>query len=370
MFCSQGFTRVFAVDRSRFHYRMAKQCVKENPRVEGSIALIDQKLEMCEVVPPEEASSDTSPDGSPVARNKKERNVTRRVKVVITDMMDHGCLGFSLLNSIDYAGAHLATRDAVCVPGRVTVRAALISLRTELVSGFDLRSLNQYRWHPQAAKFLNLQNEPHQVLSDHFEVADIDLTQRLRDAFEAGGTKKKGTDAGDASDSERFGGAAEFESDTLITVKPVGTGVWNAVAFWFELDLGDGRTLRSATPPGASDVSGRDGQAVSGNGSNSSLVTDANSWGVAVQYLDELPVASGGSPVTLRIRRDANQIMFTSTPPQTRPRHSNIPQWHYDMLNDVGRNDAYEAAIKAAVTRHVFICSLTVCPYELCVFQA
>jgi len=358
---------VFAVDRSRFHYRMAKQCVKENPRVEGSIALIDQKLEMCEVVPPEEASS----DASPADRNKKERNVTRRVKVVITDMMDHGCLGFSLLNSIDYAGAHLATRDAVCVPGRVTVRAALISLRTELVSGFDLRSLNQYRWHPQAAKFLNLQNEPHQVLSDHFEVADIDLTQRLRDAFEAGGTKKKGTDAGDASDSERFGGAAEFESDTLITVKPVGTGVWNAVAFWFELDLGDGRTLRSATPPGASDVSGRDGQAVSGNGSQSREVTDANSWGVAVQYLDELPVASGGSPVTLRIRRDANQIMFTSTPPQTRPRHSNIPQWHYDMLNDVGRNDAYEAAIKAAVTRHVFICSLTVCPYdELCVFQA
>jgi len=150
----------------------------------------------------------------------------------------------------------------------------------------------------------------------------------------------------------------------------VGTGVWNAVAFWFELDLGDGRTLRSATPPGASDVSGRDGQAVSSNGSQSREVTDANSWGVAVQYLDELPVASGGSPVTLRIRRDANQIMFTSTPPQTRPRHSNIPQWHYDMLNDVGRNDAYEAAIKAAVTRHVFICSLTVCPYELCVFQA
>ena len=88
-----------------------------------------------------------------------------------------------------------------------------------------------------------------------------------------------------------------------------------------------------------------------------------------MQYLDELPVERGVSPVTLRIRRDANQIMFTSTPPQTRPRHSNIPQWHYDMLNDVGRNDAYEAAIKAAVTRHVFICSLTVCPCELCVFS-
>ena len=37
---------MFAVDRSRFHYRMAKQCIRENPRVQPSIVLIDQKLEM------------------------------------------------------------------------------------------------------------------------------------------------------------------------------------------------------------------------------------------------------------------------------------------------------------------------------------
>ena len=54
--------------------------------------------------------------------------------------------------------------------------------------------------------------------------------------------------------------------------------------------------------------------------------------------------------MTVRVRRDAGQILFTSDPPPTRPRHSNnIPQWHYDMLNDAGRNDAYEAAIVAAV---------------------
>ena len=51
--------------------------------------------------------------------------MTERVKVVITDLMDHSCLGFGLLSSIDHVGAHLAAPDAVCVPGRVVVRAAL-----------------------------------------------------------------------------------------------------------------------------------------------------------------------------------------------------------------------------------------------------
>ena len=45
------------------------------------------------------------------------------------------------------------------------------------------------------------------------------------------------------------------------------------------------------------------------------------------------------------------QIFFASSPPPTRPRHANIPQWHYDMLNDAGRNGAYDAAITAAVAR-------------------
>lgn len=32
-----------------------------------------------------------------------------------------------------------------------------------------------------------------------------------------------------------------------------------------------------------------------------------------------------------------------------RPRHSSIPQWHYDMLHDQQRNEAYETAIARAV---------------------
>ena len=44
-------------------------------------------------------------------------------------------------------------------------------------------------------------------------------------------------------------------------------------------------------------------------------------------------------------------MFFSTDPPPTRPRHANIPQWHYDMLNDAGRNGAYDKAITAAVAR-------------------
>ena len=50
------------------------------------------------------------------------------------------------------------------------MKAALLSLRMETVSGFDVSSLNAYRWHPQAARLLELAREPHLLLSDVFEV--------------------------------------------------------------------------------------------------------------------------------------------------------------------------------------------------------
>ena len=69
------------------------------------------------------------------------------------------------------ADARLAVPDAVCAPSRVVVRAALLRLRVEDVAGFDLRSLNAYRWHPQAAR-VDLRREPTRAfLSEPFVAA-------------------------------------------------------------------------------------------------------------------------------------------------------------------------------------------------------
>ena len=59
-----------------------------------------------------------------------------------------------------------------------------------------------------------------------------------------------------------------------------------------------------------------------------------------------------GDVVSLRRMRDDNQIYFQSTPPASIPRRAAIPMWHYDMLNDHGRNAAYDACIKNAVRKY------------------
>ena len=56
-----------------------------------------------------------------------------------------------------------------------------------------------------------------------------------------------------------------------------------------------------------------------------------------------------GESVSVRVRQDAGQLHFASDPPQRRPRHAFLPRWHFDMLGDTHRNNAYQAAIENAV---------------------
>jgi hypothetical protein len=50
--------------------------------------------------------------------------------------------------------------------------------------------------------------------------------------------------------------------------------------------------------------------------------------------------------VALRVRQDGGQYVFTTAPPQACPHHALVPRWHFDMVLDAQRNDAYEAAIR------------------------
>jgi predicted RNA methylase len=400
-------TQVHAIERNRFLYRMAKQCVRSNAAVNFAestpppppIHLIDQKLELCRAdgaeggkrssskvvkndadADEEEVSEEDAVSAAADGETARETVMSSPADVILTDLMDHaGGLGLGLLPAIDHAGAHLAHPTSVVVPSRLRVMAVLIELRMDGVSGFDLRSLNAYRWHPQAAK-IDLEGEPHRVLSAPFEVTDLNLTQRLRaaatkaaeEAEEKGGSENSGNNKSSSSGGGggSGGGAADWEQDVTLTIPATAEGAWNAIAFWFEADMGGGDILRSCPPPpwnnptptdtpsaassaftfasGGRSTTGTAGAA--GAAKDTNRYFDANSWGTAVQYLDELYVDEGES-VEVCVRRDATQIFFASSPPPTRPRHANIPQWHYDMLNDAGRNDAYNSAIAAAVTR-------------------
>ena len=299
-----GVKKVIAIERNRFLYRMAKQVIKSNAGkiAKNAIELLDQKLEKCFIG-----------DGDGDSTDHRPHIVSQPSELIITDLFDHAAFGLGLLKTVDLVGEKkLATPDAQIIPSRMRVKAQLIELRLERVSGFDLTALNAYRWHPQASK-QNLFTEPHLVLSDPFDVTDVDVQARLKKAL-AGDKRAQG-----------------MEQDDILYVKPIKDGTWNAIAFWYECELCDGIELKSYDPDG-------DRGAV------------MSSMSPAVQYLDEIPVARGQS-IELRVQRDADRLYFSSTPPSTRPRHANIASWHYDMLNDASRNDAYEAAIKRTISR-------------------
>ena len=292
------------------------------------------------------------------------------------------------------------------------------------VNGFDLSALNAYWWHPGAER-MELARMPHRRLSAPFAVHCLDLQARVdaalarqaaaansnSDSAAASGsqgaeaTEEASSPPSSASDS-RNGSEEEasWEHDAWLDIPVTAAGHWNAVAFWFEVHAGGGAAVTSwGEGRGSEAARADDGEAAAGEAAKAGgAPAAATSWGQAVQYLDGQAVTAGSS-VRLRVRQDSGQLVFTSDPPQCRPRHaigehvavaaalpavllagangmgwrnvhscmpklpsstlathlhhppslppSAVPRWHFDMVLDAQRNDAYAAAIGRAVQR-------------------
>ncbi|KAL4447971.1 hypothetical protein ABPG75_005190 [Micractinium tetrahymenae] len=313
-----------------------------------------------------------------------------RASLLVTDLLDHAVLGQGLLPALDYAADHLLAQGASVVPAQVAVHACLLELRVGQVSGFDLSALNAYWWHPGAgSERLELGRLAHRRLSAPFRVACLDLQARLdarlaarqagsggTDSSGSGGTAGSNQAEGDSdgasgsapssSGSEGSGGStaadAGWELDVTLEVPVVADGHWNAVVFWFELHMepcggpavtswadGSAAIGRGGSGPGSSE--GADAQSTTQcEAQHAARPAGACSWDQAVQYVDSRAVLRGSS-VQLRARHDAGQFVFTSSPPQCRPRHALVPRWHFDMVLDSQRNAAYDGAIRRAVAR-------------------
>ena len=328
-----GAARVFSVERGPFSFRAARGVCRANEARglvrPGAITVLDRPIDS--VDPTDDVLRGAAAD------------------VVLLDVLDRaGGLGMRLLRSIDaVARKGLASRDALVSPRRLRTFACLAQIRVESVRGLDLRAMNAYRWHPQSARF-DPEREPHVVLSDAFEVFDIDLQARLRAKFDA-----RRVEDGEDRASRR---GVEWDEDFTVSVPITRDGAFNAAVFWFEADMGhSGDVLRSAEPPPSMrfpeqipypETTSETSERTKGNRN----VFAATSWGLAAQYLDEVFVRRGET-VSLRVRRDDDQVLFASAASAATPRTATIPTWHYDMLNDAGRNEAYDEAITCAVRR-------------------
>ena len=341
-----GAARVFSVERGPFSFRAARGVCRANEArgllKPGTVTVLDKPV-----------------DGLAAGDLIREDARAAKADVVLVDILDRaGGLGMKLLRSIDaVASKGLVSIDALVSPRRLKTFACLAQIRLESVRGLDLRAMNAYRWHPQTARF-DPKREPHVTLSDAFEVFDLDMQARARTK-----AREARDDANEANDDEKDllekkkkASHASWDEDFVLSVPATRDGAWNAVVFWFEADMGhSGDVLRSAEPPpGAnrSRASSEPSREPSHRRTSSSgTLFAATSWGLAAQYLDEVFVRRGET-VSLRVRRDDDQVFFASESfGSATPRTSAVPTWHYDMLNDAGRNEAYDEAIRRAVGR-------------------
>ena len=252
-----------------------------------------------------------------------------------------------LLRRSTRSRARASRRATPSVPRRLRTFACLAQIRVESVRGLDLRAMNAYRWHPQSARF-DPEREPHVVLSDAFEVFDIDLQARLRAKFDA-----RRVEDGEDRASRR---GVEWDEDFTVSVPITRDGAFNA-AVRFEADMGhSGDVLRSAEPPPSMrfpeqipypETTSQTSERTKGNRNVRGYVV-----GLAAQYLGRVFVRRGET-VSARPPRRRPGAFASAASPAT-PRTATIPTWHYDMLNDAGRNEAYDEAITCAARREGF----------------
>ena len=346
-----GASWVTQVERSRMLYRMAKQVKESNERDEGRlkplcarIDLVSGVLDSVGVSSTAEGDNDGDAGVTTGAISEKTTNgpppellskhmMKSKADALVIDLLDHTALGMGLLRAVDHAAEHLLVPDARVVPGNVKIIAQLVQMKLDpLVSGFDLSAMDQYRWHPGDERVdLDATSTNYATLSDPFVVVDIDLNARVRKVQQR---THPGTPEG--TDEEAIGEQADqiWELDDIMCVRTTASGHWNAIVFWFELSS-------SFHPSGAVLSSHMDTM-------ESSTTISSLSWGQAIQYVGDRSL-DVGEDVSLRVQQDASQIVFMADPPNHRMHHALVPRWHYDMILDVERNQAYDKAIKKAV---------------------
>lgn len=210
----------------------------------------------------------------------------------------------------------------------------LLELHVGDVSGFDLSALNTYWWHPSSER-LDLSRLPYRLLSAPFAVHTLDLQARLEARQRQGQPKAAGISAGADQSSGSTGSAGEdtpaaksgdWEFDDTLEVELTAGGRWNAIAFWFDLHSGaggSGAVISSWRPPVSAHAPGGDSSEVglAADETRPEWQQAAASWDPAVQYVDSQTVTRGGK-VRVRVRQDKGQYVFTTHPPQCRPRHA------------------------------------------------
>eukprot|EP00210_Caulerpa_lentillifera_P006726 g6428.t1 len=138
--------------------------------------------------------------------------------ICINDLFDEGLLTSGIIPAFRHCMDNILIHNPVLIPASATVFAKAIEFRAENICGFDMSAINQYRWSPFFTCGLPLSPECYNDLSAAFEVWHFD-----------------------------FYNPPEETARKIVDLTFNEQGIFNAVLFWYELDLGNG--IKFSTSP-------------------------------------------------------------------------------------------------------------------------
>ncbi len=201
-------------------------------------------------------------------------DLPERANVLVSETVDHGLLGEGFVPSLLDARERLLVPDAIVIPCGARVRGAVVSIRPPEDLEPDLGTAALLAIHRDAR--LDLRRCPHRVLSEIFDVFDLDFRSR-------------------AIRPERRRIDARVEE----------AGAANAVAYWFELRLDDETSI------------------------DTSPASTTTAWEQAIAFFDREGAVRPGERLALRAEHDLRSIRFALDPaPDVR-----LPDWVESILD-------------------------------------
>jgi predicted RNA methylase len=222
--------------------------------------------------------------------------------LLVLDCLDASLLGNGIAEIVNYAHQNLFSTGIRIIPNHATVFAAPVELRTGEINGFDLSPFNRYRWNVCFDE-IQLGSEPFNFLAAAVECFSIDFRQSIT------------------------------EAERNILFKITHPGRLNAIAFWYELHLDEQTTFSTAPEIG-----------------------QLSEQRQALIYLEEEVPLSAGESFCVNVKHDCFRITIKVDelkPELTQYRYfkASVPHWHFPMIADQVRNNAFQDAIRKAIQR-------------------
>ena len=204
--------------------------------------------------------------------------------------LDHTLLGTGLVPAVKAFLAAAETDNPLVLPGSARVYAMAVQWDYQ-AGDLDMSGLNKFRWSLNA-EAVDLERQKWFALTEPQLVAEMDV-------------------------------AAWESRDVLLELPVARDGELHGVVFWYELEIG-GKVLSTAPDSAQKAVK------------------------PAFQYTDPLPLKAG-EKLNLTLHLEESRLFFQTDPDITQKRNRVVQGWHYTMIHDAARHDAYGPAIARAV---------------------